>query len=87
MSAVFRADKRRAIDGPAPAGAISGQTARAGAYLTDEVFLYRVVGPVASVVDELVELEDCYSLDVVRVPLKDLRARRLRVVTPAHAPG
>ena len=51
-------------------------------YLTDEVFLYRVVGVAASADGELVELEDCMYLDVVRVPLADVRARRLRVVTP-----
>lgn len=49
-----------------------------GVYLTDEAFLYRVAG----VVGELVELEDCFFLDVVRVPLADVRARGLRVVTP-----
>jgi hypothetical protein len=52
-------------------------------YLTDGVFLFRVVGVVASGADEMVALEDCYWLDVVHVPLSDLRARRLRVVTPA----
>ena len=31
---------------------------------------------------EMAELEDCYWLDVVRVPICDLLARRLRVVTP-----
>jgi hypothetical protein len=51
----------------------------AGVYLTDEAFLYRVAG----VVGELVELEDCFYLDVVRVPLADVRARGLRVVAPA----
>jgi hypothetical protein len=66
------------------ASAISWQIARAGAYLTDEVFLFRVARIVGSGVREMVELEDCYWLDVVRVPLRDLRARRLRVVTPAH---
>jgi hypothetical protein len=51
----------------------------AGVYLTDEVFLYRVVGePV-----DVVELEDCYGLDIVRVPADELDARRLRIVTPA----
>jgi hypothetical protein len=49
-------------------------------YLTDEIFLYRVV----RVVDGLVEVEDCYRLDVVRVPVRDLRRRRLRVVTPTR---
>jgi hypothetical protein len=37
--------------------------------------------------DDIVELEDCYWLDVVEVPASDLRARRLRVVTPAAATG
>ena len=55
----------------------------AGVYLTNEVFLYRVVGVVAGAADEMVELEDCYLLDVVRVPTRELRERRLRVVTPA----
>jgi hypothetical protein len=34
-------------------------------------------------VGEMADLEDCYWLDVVRVPVSDMRARRLRVVTPA----
>ncbi len=53
-------------------------------YLTDEVFLYRVAGLVGSGADEAVELEDCYGLDVVKVSAADLRARWLRVVTPAR---
>jgi hypothetical protein len=47
-------------------------------YLTDEVFLYRVV----RVADGVVEVEDCYRLDVVQVPIGDFQRRRLRVVTP-----
>jgi hypothetical protein len=48
-------------------------------YLTDGVFLYRVVRFVAGGV---VELEDCYGLDVVQVEVADLHARGLRPVTP-----
>ena len=55
-----------------------------GTYLTNEVFLYCVVGA-AGEGDDWVELEDCYGLDVVRVPVGDSRTRRLRVVTPARA--
>lgn len=55
----------------------------AGAYLTDGVFLYRVVRHVPSAAGELVALEDCYALDVVRVPLVELRERGIRVVTRA----
>src|SRR4051812_32269660 len=45
--------------------------------------LYRVVGVGAA--GDIVELEDCLHLDVAHVPLADVRARRLRVVTPARA--
>jgi hypothetical protein len=57
------------------------QMESASLYLTDEVFLYRVVRLAAG---DLVELEDCYRLDVVRIPVSDLRERRLRAVTPAQ---
>jgi hypothetical protein len=85
MSALSPADIPEAPGCWVSTGAISGQIARAGAYLTDEVFLYRVVGTVAGGDREMVELEDAYWLDVVCVPLRDLRARRLRLVTPMHA--
>ena len=49
-----------------------------GIYLTDEVFLYRVAGEA----DDVLELEDCYRLDVVQVQAQELEARGLRVVTP-----
>jgi hypothetical protein len=52
-------------------------------YLTDGVFLFRVIGLVPDVAGEMVELEDCYGLDVVQVSVSDLHARGLRVVTPA----
>jgi hypothetical protein len=54
-----------------------------GVYLTDEVFLYRVAGVAPGEGEEMVELEDCYQLDLLRVPLTALRARRFRVVIPA----
>ncbi len=83
MSMLYRADDPRTVVDPMPAGAVAGQIDATGVYLTDEVFLYRVVGMVASGVGEVVELEDCYWLDVVHVQVRDLRARQLRVVTPA----
>jgi len=82
MSTLDRADTRRTADGARPAAAASGQIEQGGAYLTDEVFLYRVVGFVAGQRGGMVDLEDCYWLDVVRVPLSSLRARRLRAVRP-----
>jgi hypothetical protein len=52
-------------------------------YLTDGDSLYRFLGAAAGGLGEMVELEDCLSLVVTVVPIGDLRARRLRVVTPA----
>jgi hypothetical protein len=83
MPTIHRADTNRTADGSAPAVAIDGRIERPGVYLTNEVFLYRVVGIVADAAGKLVELEDCFLLDVVHVPLAEMRARRLRVVTPA----
>jgi hypothetical protein len=57
----------------------------AGFYLTNEVFLYRFLGFVEGGEDDVIELEDCYALDVVRASFDDLCERRLRVVTPAPA--
>ena len=63
-------------------GAAVDHIDQAGAYLTDGVFLYSVVGVLVTGFGEMVDLEDCYGLDVVRVPVGDLLARRLRVVIP-----
>jgi len=52
----------------------------AGFYLTNEVFLYRFLGFVEGAADDVIELEDCYALDVVHVSFDDLWERRLRVV-------
>jgi hypothetical protein len=54
-----------------------------GVYLTNEVFLYRVVSRVVTAAGEMVDVEDCYRLDVVRVAASDLASRHLRVVTPS----
>ena len=63
----------------------AGDASAAGVYVTNEIFLYRVVGIAASDMGEMVELEDCYSLDVVRVPIRHFHSRRLRVVTTSGA--
>jgi hypothetical protein len=63
-------------------GASAAEIDEAGVYATDGVFLYRVIGLVPNEKDDLVEIEDCYGLDVVRVPVADVNARRLRRVTP-----
>jgi hypothetical protein len=58
-----------------------------GLYLTNEVFLYRVVGVAASDIGDMVELEDCYSLDSALVPIVRVRACRLRVVIAPPGPS
>jgi hypothetical protein len=66
-----------------PAPALPSRPLTPGDYLTDESFLFRVVGRVPGDGDGVVALEDCYRLDVVRVRIDDLAKRRLRAVTPA----
>jgi hypothetical protein len=88
----FRPRHRRDAESPGPAPGADSPPAQpvaddlggTGAYLTNEIFLYRIVSVVATAVGEMVDLEDCFGLDVVRVPLEDLRSRGLRVVTPAR---
>lgn len=85
MPTTHRAETCRTADRPAPSGGPAGQVGGAGIYLTDEVFLYRVVRVVAGAAGEMVDLEDCFLLDIVRVPLGEVRARGLRMITPAMA--
>jgi hypothetical protein len=61
----------------------AGEQAPIDMYLTDGVFLYRVVDVIWTESGEMADLEDCYGLDIVRIPMSDLRARQLRVVAPA----
>ncbi len=60
-----------------------GRPDAAAAYVTDGVFLFRVARLIGTGAEAVVELEDCYALDVVTVPVRDLHARRLRAVTPS----
>ena len=76
-------DQTCATERFAPAGKVAPHADQVGVYLTDEVFLYRVVDVPATGAGEVADLEDCYWLDVVRVPMSDVLARRLRVVKPA----
>jgi hypothetical protein len=52
-------------------------------YLTDGVFLYRVVGPSPDAAGERVVVEDCFLPDAVSVSIAELRTSGLRAVTPA----
>ena len=62
-------------------------TSDPGIYMTDGVFLHRVVGLVSGIAGDMIRLEDCYGLDVVAVPVAELGARRFRVVVPASLEG
>jgi hypothetical protein len=72
-----------AADGRAAAGSAALPVDHVGVYLTDEVFLYRVCDVLVTGAGDRVDIEDCYWLDVVRVPARDVAKRRLRVVTAA----
>jgi hypothetical protein len=74
---VHAADRR-----PAASAAVTDLD-QVGVYLTNEVFLYRVADHLVNPAGETVDVEDCYRLDVVRVPARGLAARRLRIVTPS----
>jgi hypothetical protein len=87
MSTSYRADDQEAADAPATAVDAVEPVDGAVIYLTDEVFLYRVVDFVVREGNRMVDLEDCYKLDVVRVPVKGVRVRRLRTVIPAPDEG
>ena len=75
------ADTLHAADSRTVAGAGAAHVDQGGVYLTNEVFLYRVVNRVLTAAGEMVDVEDCYWLDVVRVSASDLASRHLRVVT------
>ena len=77
----FDCTERRQVHGSAPVE--DAWVPVSGVYLTDEIFLYRVTGSIGLGAALTIELEDCFGLDVVRVAADALRARRLRVVTPA----
>jgi hypothetical protein len=60
--------------------AAAAEVDQIGVYLTDEVFLYRVADVLMTESGEVADIEDCYGMDIVRVRMCDLLARRLRVV-------
>jgi hypothetical protein len=77
----------RTADVRAPSNSAADLAFGVGAYLTDGVFLYRLVEVLATEGGEMAEVEDCYGLDVVTVSVRALLERRLRVVTPARPPS
>jgi hypothetical protein len=82
MSTLDRTRHAAVADSPRPADIVLEPLHDAGLYLTDEAFLFRVLGLVDTDAGEMVELEDCFGLGVVRVPINEPRLLRLRVVMP-----
>jgi hypothetical protein len=87
MSTLFQGRSGGSAKAATGAGTFVDSTGLASRYLTDGVDLYRFIGAVASGMGQMVELENCRSLEVVLLPIGDLRARPLRAVTPAPASG
>ena len=68
-------------------GVISDYAGMPCRYLTDGVNLYRYVGTIPGSMGRMIGLENCHSLDVLLWPIAELRAVRLRGVTPAVTPA
>jgi hypothetical protein len=79
---------RAGIGGPArpvaDARTVADVNGQASRYLTDGVNLYRFLGAITSGMGQMIGLENCRSLDVMLLPIGELRARRLRAVIPAR---
>lgn len=66
---------------PVPTPPAPDRHPRTERYLTDGVELYRLLGAVARGACELIGMENCRSLEIVLVPISELRLGRLRFVT------
>ncbi len=83
MSILSRSESDRRAQGRIEGVAVFDHAGRAGRYLTDGVDLYRSLGVIAGGMGQMVGLENCRSLDVVLLPIGELRTRGLRAVIPA----
>ena len=54
-------------------------------YLTDGTKLYRSLGAIAGGMGQMIGLENCRSLDVIIVPIGEVRPGELRAVTPRES--
>ena len=66
----------------ADSGVITDHAGEPSPYLTDGVNLYRYLGTIPSSMGQMIGLENCHSLDLTLWPVAELRALRLRGVTP-----
>jgi hypothetical protein len=70
--------------GAGDSGVIADHAGGLSRYLTDGVTLYRVGGILGNP-GQFVALENCHTLEVILLPLKELEVRRLCAVIPASA--
>jgi hypothetical protein len=81
VSTLFGVRGRRSPKHARDADTTGDDRGRSERYLTDDLILYGYTGTVASGMGEMVELEDCRSLELTWLPTGQLRY--LRVVIPA----
>ena len=81
MSTLFGARGYRSPRLARLADITAGEDGEAGRYLTDGLTLYRYTGTFTSGMGDMVELEDCCSLERMWLPIGQLRG--LRTVVPA----
>lgn len=83
MSRFFTAQRAGSHPANEAGGMVLDDDGQASGYLTDGVDLYRSLGVITRGSSKLVGLENCRSLDVVLLPIDELRTRGLRAVIPA----
>ncbi len=85
MSLLFGARDRDEHPSPEGIDRHLGYDGQAGRYFTDGVNLFRSLGTIDRASSPTVGLENCRSLDVVLIPVDELRRRRLRPVIPTRS--
>jgi hypothetical protein len=83
MSTLFEAVSRPRKRGLGDARRQADQEAHTSRYLTDGVNLYRFLGCLVGRAGRLAGVENCRSLDIMLVPIEELRSQQLRAVFPS----
>ena len=87
MSTLFRAHHSDTHRTGTELDALLDERGHSCRYLTDGVNLYRSLGMVVRGPCHVLGLENCRSLDVMLIPVEELRSRGLRPVIPATPVG
>jgi hypothetical protein len=87
MSTLFRAKHSDAHRTNTDRDALVDERGHSCRYLTDGVNLYRSLGVIVRDPCHVFGLENCRSLDVMLIPVEELRSRGLRSVIPATPVG